>query len=860
MLSGTLDTALLNCLALSEIDLTANQLSGAVPEYLATLPNLMLLSLGQNNFTGAIPVLLWRSQTLMEILLADNHLNGEIPPAIGTMTALTFLTLDNNNFSGAIPAEIGQLTNLSVLSLSSNNFSGAIPREVGRCVKLTTLNLENNSLSGTIPREIGNLVNLDYLVLSYNHLEGSIPEEIIADFRTPFFPTSSYVQHHGVLDLSNNHLNGTIPSTIGECVVLVELRLSENELTGVIPPGLSNLTNLTTLDFASNQLHGEIPATLGALQKLQGMNLAFNELTGAIPPELGQIVSLVELNLSNNRLAGSIPETLGNLTGLSHMDLSSNALEGVIPASLSTLVSVVGLTLQQNRFSGTLHGLLSESSVWHQMQHLNLSFNLLSGAIPPTIGNLSGLSSLDLRANHLGGAIPDEIGNLAQVEHLDLSHNHLTGTFPVSLCDLTGLRYLNFSYNLLSGEIPRRGQCVSFSANEFLANGALCGEVVQLACRKQTLGVSVGGILGIALSSLIVVLVVSCGAIRLRQLKQEVEAKDLEKAKLNMNIGSMDPCSFSLDKMKEPLSINVAMFEQPLLRLTLADVLRATNGFSKTNIIGDGGFGTVYKAHLPDGRIVAVKKLGHGLSQGNREFLAEMETLGKVKHRHLVPLLGYCSFGEEKLLVYDYMPNGSLDLWLRNRADALEFLEWPKRFRIALGSARGLCFLHHGFTPHIIHRDIKASNILLDANFEPRVADFGLARLISAYDSHVSTDIAGTFGYIPPEYGQSWRVTTRGDVYSYGVILLELLTGKEPTRDDFKDVEGGNLVGWVRGAIKRGDAPAALDPEVCKVPWKPMMLKVLHIANLCTAEDPVRRPTMLQVVKFLKDIEDLGIV
>jgi serine/threonine protein kinase len=357
------------------------------------------------------------------------------------------------------------------------------------------------------------------------------------------------------------------------------------------------------------------------------------------------------------------------------------------------------------------------------------------------------------------------------------------------------------------------------------------------------------------------VMIVAFGALWLRQLKQEVEAKDLEKAKLNMST-ALDPCIVTSDKMKEPLSINVAMFEQPLLRLTLADVLRATNGFCKTNIIGDGGFGTVYKAHLPDGRVVAVKKLGHGLSQGNREFLAEMETLGKVKHRHLVPLLGYCSFGEEKLLVYDYMSNGSLDLWLRNRADALEVLDWPKRFRIALGSARGLCFLHHGFIPHIIHRDIKASNILLDADFEPRVADFGLARLISAYDSHVSTDIAGTFGYIPPEYGQSWRSTTRGDVYSYGVILLELLTGKEPTRDDFKDADGGNLVGWVRQLICQGDAPEALDPELASQgpgpTWKLMMLKVLHIANLCTAEDPIRRPTMLQVVKFLKDIEDLN--
>lgn len=173
-----------------------------------------------------------------------------------------------------------------------------------------------------------------------------------------------------------------------------------------------------------------------------------------------------------------------------------------------------------------------------------------------------------------------------------------------------------------------------------------------------------------------------------------------------------------------------------------------------------------------------------------------------------------------------------------------------------MGSARGLAFLHHGFIPHIIHRDMKASNILLDADFEPRVADFGLARLISAYETHVSTDIAGTFGYIPPEYGQTWRSTTRGDVYSYGVILLELLTGKEPTGVDFKDIEGGNLVGWVRQMIKQGQAVELLDPVICSgSSWKKKMLDVLKVANLCTAEDPVQRPTMLVVIKILKDIE-----
>jgi serine/threonine protein kinase len=317
-----------------------------------------------------------------------------------------------------------------------------------------------------------------------------------------------------------------------------------------------------------------------------------------------------------------------------------------------------------------------------------------------------------------------------------------------------------------------------------------------------------------------------------------------------MHLSSSSSSSNEQKKEEEPSSINMAMFERPMLQLTVADLLQATNNFCKTNIIGDGGFGTVYKAVLPDdGRIVGIKKLGHGCPHGNREFLAEMERLGKTNHRNLVPRLGYCSFGEEKLLVYEYMANGSLDIWLScNHVDAIEVLNWPKHFKIAMGSAQRLAFLHHGFFPYI-------SN--LDTDFEPRVADFGLAHLISTSNTHVSTDIAEMFGNIPLEYGQSWCCTTHGDAYSYGVILLDLLTG-DPTGADFKEVEGGNLMGWVRQMIKEGKAPEILDHHMissCGAFLNISMLQVLHIASLCTAEDTVPCPTMQHMVEFLKDVE-----
>jgi serine/threonine protein kinase len=319
-----------------------------------------------------------------------------------------------------------------------------------------------------------------------------------------------------------------------------------------------------------------------------------------------------------------------------------------------------------------------------------------------------------------------------------------------------------------------------------------------------------------------------------------------------------------------------------------------------------------------------VKKLRAAGQQGAREFLAEMETLGRVEHANLVPLLGYCASGGERVLVYEYMPNGSLDAWLRTAAEHRAALDWRKRVRIAAGSARGLAFLHHGFAPHgIVHRDVKSSNVLLDAAFEPRVADFGLARAFpgigaSASETHVTTGVAGTLGYIPPEYATSGRASRAGDVFSYGVILLELLTGREPTGPDFREADGGNLVGWAREMVRAGRLAQLLDPSLvasvadpdpdpepvrvpdpngCRAGQKTTgdgptnvptnvltdvptnvltnvptnvpttglttgpttaklreMLHMLRVALLCTSDNPFRRPTMLQVVEYLREI------
>ncbi|CAM6068659.1 unnamed protein product, partial [Sphagnum tenellum] len=809
---------------LQYLDLSSNTFSGTLPVHLGNLVNLQHLDLSSNALSGPIPSQIWGMTSLQELDLGANALTGSLPRELGNLINLQNLALDNNQLTGSIPPELCNAAMLSQVTLNVNNLTGDIIHTFQRCMSLTEIDLTSNHVSGPIPSYLANLPNLVILSLGSNNFSGDVPDAL--------WTSQSLLE----ILLDSNKLTGSLSPLIGNVTTLEYLVLANNNLEGPIPPEIGKLSNLNVFSVASNNLNGQIPVELCSCIRLTSLNLGNNLLMGPIPQQIGQLINLDYLVLSHNSLTGNIPNTicsippeLARLTKLTTLDLSCNLLNGSIPAELGEVHKLQALNLAYNRLTGQIPPQLGDIT---SLTKLNLNGNMLSGSIPITLGNLMGLSHLDLSNNQLSGDLPSSLANLNSILiYLDLSNNHLSGMFPPELCDLRYLTFLNVSNNELEGQIPSTGMCAKLGTSSFIADPGLCGDELRIECTRKTGPtslVSTGAISGIAIGCTIVF--------------------------LSMLFVVLSTC-LTIGKSKEPLSINVAMFEQPLLRLTLADILLATNNFCKANIIGDGGFGTVYKAILPDGKTVAIKKLGAARTQGNREFLAEMETLGKVKHQNLVPLLGYCSFGEEKLLVYEYMVNGSLDLWLRNRADAVEVLDWSKRFKIAMGSARGLNFLHHGFIPHIIHRDVKTSNILLDADFEPRVADFGLARLISAYETHVSTDIAGTFGYIPPEYGQSWRSTTRGDVYSYGVILLELLTGKEPTGVDFKDIEGGNLVGWVRQMIKQGAAQETLDATVSNGPWKMSMLKVLHIANLCTAEDPLMRPTMLQVVKYLKDVE-----
>ncbi|KAJ0086369.1 hypothetical protein Patl1_07499 [Pistacia atlantica] len=507
---------------------------------------------------------------------------------------------------------------------SFNSLTGSLPEELSQ-LPILTFSAEKNELSGILPSWLGKWNEMDSLLLSSNRFIGKIPPEVgIIWWRVLFLARL----HHRVFDLSYNRLSGLIPEELGNCVVVVDLLLSNNMLSGSIP-----------LEF-------------GDSLKLQRLYLGNNQLTGSIPGSLDRLGSLVKLNLTGNKLSGSVPIGFGNLTGLTHLDLSCNKLDGELPSSLSQMLNLVGLYVQQNSLSGPLDGLYSNSIMAWRIETMNLSNNVFDGALPQSLGNLSYLTNLDLHENKFTGEIPPELCNLMQLEYFDVSRNQLSGQIREKMCHLVNLQYLNLADNGLEGLVPESGICQNLSKITLAGNKDLCGRVLGLDCQIRTHDKSAllnaWGLAEIVVGSALIILTVVCALQKwIVRSRRQNDPEDNEESKLNSFI-VQDLYLLSSSRSKEPLSINVATFEQPLLKLTLVDIIEATNNFCKTNIIGDGGFGTVYKATLPDEKSVAVKKLSEAKTQGNREFSAEMETLGKVKHQNLVPLLGYCSFGEEK--------------------------------------------------------------------------------------------------------------------------------------------------------------------------------------------------------------------
>ncbi|KAL6562463.1 Receptor-like protein kinase BRI1-like 3 [Orobanche gracilis] len=841
------------CGRLEDLDISSNRLTGGLPSsFLSCSSSLYRLNLGNNQLSGDFLNTVVSSLTSLKYLYAPfNSITGPVPSSLSKCSQLQVLDLSSNILTGNVPTELcpGKSSNGSVLEqlmLAGNNLSGSIPSELGLCKSLRSIDLSFNYFNGSIPREIWTLPQLSDVLMWANNLSGEIPEGICVN--------GGNLQ---MLILNNNFITGTIPKSIVNCTNLIWVVLTSNRIYGEIPSDIGNLVNLAILQLGNNSLSGPIPASIGKCRSLIWVDLNSNRLTGPVPGELAAQTGLL---------------TPGDITGKPFVFVRNEGgtkcrgagglveFQGIRTDRLMSFPMVHSCPLTRIYSGVVLYTFAANGS----LIFLDLSYNYLSGTIPEDIGLMPYLQVLNLGHNDITGEIPFSFGGLKSVGVLDLSHNHLEGLIPGSLIGLSVLSDFDVSNNNLSGTIPSGGQLTTFPIQRYGNNTHLCGvplrpcgmEYAHRASRSsgrgKKAGLAVRMVTGIMFSVTSIFLLLY--ALFRARKKWKMEGK---REKYMDSLPTSGSSSWKLSSVLEPLSIDVSAFKKPLRKLTFAHLLEATNGFSADSLIGSGGSGDVYKAQLKDGSVVAIKKFIYVTGQGDREFMAEMETIGKIKHRNLVTLLGYCRVGEERLLIYEYMEWGSLNAVLHDREKVGGTrLDWPATKKIAIGSARGLAFLHHSCIPHIIHRDMKSSNVLLDANFEARVSDFGMARLVSAVDTHLTvSNFAWTPGYVPPEYYQSFRCTTKGDVYSYGVVLLELLSGKKPI-DTLAFGDVNNLVGWAKQLDRENRSHEVLDPDlVTSLCGDAELYHYLKIAFECLEDKAFRRPTMIQVMTRFMELQ-----
>ncbi|KAF8404788.1 hypothetical protein HHK36_009677 [Tetracentron sinense] len=838
--NGTFPSQLSRLKYLEVLDLYNNNMTGGLPIVVSEMWNLRHLHLGGNFFSGSIPLEYGRWGFLEYLAVSGNELSGKIPPEIGNLTKLKQLYVGYfNGYEGGIPAEIGNLTDLVRLDMAYCGLSGGIPAELGKLQNLDSLFLQVNGLSGPITPELGMLKSLKSMDISNNMFSGEIPGSF------------AELKNVTLLNLFRNKLHGPIPEFIGDLPELEVLQLWENNITGSIPQGLGMNGKLLLLDLSSNKLTGNLPPNLCFGHRLQTLIALENFLFGSIPESLGSCESLSRIRMGDNFLNGSIPKGLFGLPNLAQVELQENDLTGQFPVTDSISVNIGQISLSNNQLTGSLPPTIGNFS---GVQKLLLDGNLFSGPIPPEIGRLQQLSKMDfsnnkfsgaiaseisqcklltyvdLSRNELSGEIPAEITDMRMLNYLNLSRNHLVGSIPSSISTMQSLTSVDFSYNNLSGLVPGTGQFSYFNSTSFMGNPELCGPYLGACKNEVSNGVHQDHAKGPFSASLKLLLVIGLLVFSIAfAIAAIIKARSMKKA-------------------SKSRSWKLTAFQR--LDFTCDDILDC---LKEDNIIGKGGAGIVYKGVMPNGDQVAVKRLP-SMSRGSSHdhgFNAEIQTLGRIRHRHIVRLLGFCSNHETNLLVYEYMPNGSLGEVLHGKKGG--HLLWDTRYKIAVESAKGLCYLHHDCSPLILHRDVKSNNILLDSNFEAHVADFGLAKFLQdSGASECMSAIAGSYGYIAPEYAYTLKVDEKSDVYSFGVVLLELVCGKKPV-GEFGD--GVDIVQWVRNMTNsnKEGVQKILDPRLSSVPLHEVM-HVFYVAMLCVEEQAIERPTTREVVQILTEL------
>ncbi|KAL2635966.1 hypothetical protein R1flu_007445 [Riccia fluitans] len=781
---------------------------------------------GRINFTESICTLV----SLQELDLSDGLLGGLLPDCLNQLGNLRHLHLDGNFFEGGIP-RLDNLTKLQVFSISRNRLSGPIGSHLNDLVSLVDLDLSSNYFNGSIP-SLTNLVNLKNLNLNNNLLTG---------FENPAFPGPQNLTH---LRASGNQLQGTLPVGIVQMLQLEVINMSFNQFTGDIPEGIIRQVERSFwLDLSNNQLGGKLPGDSflsigGDLQEevttVSYLNLSSNFLTGSIPDipivnPFGENYSTrIFLDLSHNQLTGHIPLYMWNKSlgeAFTLISLEGNQLEGDI---IDFLTGFKGVTarLANNHFTGDLARLelngkspkvLDLSDNWLTMNKTednpdpmgHLWEMLLQGATTTFLIAGNKLEGISLPTAHI-----DTDWKVVPIEVLDVSRNHLVGPIGDEVLSsmLSVLEVLNISNNNLMGAVHLN--------------------ITPLDLEKVTLDVSRNNLDGklpdIPVTSNLFdprLFYVSCVLLCWRwRVYKKIYEQDAE--------------LIATLREKETTAL-----------MPLRELRRATDNFTESAQIGEGGFGTVYKGQLDDGTVVAVKRSKlKGTEEDRRQFLNEVRILSQVNHRHLVKLLGCCMENKEALLVFEFVPNGTLKEHLKGTRDSR--LSWRQRLQIGLQTAGALNYLHSGASQPIIHRDVKSANILLTEKLNVKVADFGISKLSPVEKTFVSTvRVQGTFGYIDPEYYERSQLTPKSDVYSFGVVLLELISAQSVI--DLERPDGDtSIVTFARSLEQKGALSSLVDPilrDSCDTETLESVSRMAALALRCLEPRSKERPNMKQV-------------